>query len=721
MKRIFSLFLLSGIATFTILNAQSLELKDITQGKYQAKRINSMLSSSDGESYYQPNDEHTMIIRYKYKTGLPTDTVFNIDKARQCPFKHFQGFIVSPDDKRLLIYTDAERIYRHSFKANYYYYDMRRNLVQKLTANKSKQMVPVFSHDGRMVAFVVDNNIWLAKFDYGSESQITTDGKYGNVINGATDWVYEEELSTTSLMDFSADNNLLAFVRFDETDVPEYTFQYYGNTTYPKLISFKYPKTGEVNSKVSCRVFDINEKTTREINIPMKEIEYIPRIHFLPQGDELAIMTLNRKQNKFVMYFANARSTVSREVLRDESKYYINSELLKFITFFGNQFTYVSEKSGYSHLYLYDNTGVEIKQLTQGNYDVISLLAVDEQNKAIYIESADEGALYRSINKIDLKKGDIKKLSTQKGVNTAIFSNNGKYYVNYYTNAKTPVLITMHEASGKQLRVLEDNTILKNKLTSVPTIPAKEFITVKGHDGSELNAYIMKPADFNPSKKYPLIMIQYSGPDSQRVLDEYSVDWTDFATTQGFIVACVDGRGTGARGEKFRKCTYMNLGIIESDDQIAAAQYFSTLPYIDKDKIAIWGWSYGGYNVLMSMSRGNGIFKAGIAIAPVTDWRFYDTVYGERYMSTPQENASGYDAGSPIKLANQLQGNLLLIHGTADDNVHFQNTIDYTDALIKAGKQFDLFVFPDKDHSIRGAANRTYLYTKVINHLKNKM
>lgn len=718
-RRLFWIAAMAVISATLNIGAQNLNIEDITGGKYYAKGINPMMSSADGESYYQPNDERTMIIRYTYKTGLPTDTVFNVKKARECPFDSFQGFIVSPDDKRLLIYNDAEKVYRRSFKANYYYYDMRRNLVQKLTENKSKQMVPIFSRDGRMAAFVVDNNIWLAKFDYGTESQVTKDGAYGKIINGATDWVYEEEFTTTCLMDFSADNNLLAFVRFDETEVPEYSFQYYGDKAYPTLFSFKYPKTGEKNSKVTCQVFDINEKTIRPMNLPT-EIEYIPRIEFLPEGDELALMTLNREQNVFNMYYANARSTVAREILRDENKYYIDSELLEYIHFFGNQFTYISEKSGYSHLYLYDNTGVVQKQLTSGSYDVTELLAVDPESKTFYFSATDEGPLYRSINRVDLKKGEIKKLSTQKGYNTATFSNNGKYYVNLYTNTTTPAMITIHEASGKQLRVLEDNAALKTKLASV-AIPVKEFITVKAKDGTNLNGYVMKPINFDQSKKYPLIMIQYSGPNSQEVLDRYIIDWTDYATSQGFVVACVDGRGTGARGEEFRKCTYMNLGIKESDDQITAAQYFATLPYIDKNKIAIWGWSYGGYNVLMSMSRGNGVFKAGVAIAPVTDWHFYDTVYGERFMRTPEQNASGYDAGSAIKLADKLEGNLLIIHGSADDNVHFQNTMVYADALIKANKQFDMFVMPDRDHSMLGKENRTYLYTKVINYLKEKL
>lgn len=718
MKKILG-FLALGFLAVNI-QSQNLELKDITSGKYYPKGVRSVVSSQDGESYYLSDDKNTMIVQYSYKTGLPTDTVFNAKTARDCPFDSFQGFVMSPDEKRLLLYNDSESIYRHSFKANYYYYDIRRNLVQKLTKNTGKQSVPTFSRDGRMVAYVLDNNIWLAKFDFDTESQVTKDGVIGKIINGATDWVYEEEFGKTYLMDFSADNRLLAFVRFDETEVPEYQMQMFNGALYPTLDSFKYPKPGEKNSKVTCQVFDIDAMTTRKLNIPELNTEYIPRIQFLPEGDELAVMALNRDQNILSMYYANARSTVARLILKEENKRYIDSELLNTFNFFGNQFVCISEKNGYSHIYLHDNTGVQQKQLTSGNYDVTDLLAVDEKAGLVYFESAEEGALYRSIYKVDIKKGQKTKLSTQKGTNVAQFSNSGKYFINRYSNTTTPTLITMHDASGKQLRVLEDNKQLKATLSNV-SVPVKEFITVKAQDGTDLNAYIIKPVNFNPSQKYPLVMVQYSGPNSQEVRDRYMVDWTDYLISQGFVVACVDGRGTGARGEEFRKCTYLNLGIIESDDQIAAAKYFATLSYIDKDRIAIWGWSYGGYNVLMCMSRGNGIFKSGVAIAPVTNWKFYDTVYTERFMRTPQQNMDGYNNGSPISLVNQFQGNLLLIHGSADDNVHFQNTMEYANAMIKADKQFDMFVFPDRNHSILGAANRTYLYNKVINHLKKSM
>ncbi|MFV0469522.1 MAG: S9 family peptidase [Dysgonomonas sp.] len=700
-------------------SAQKLELKDITSGKYSQKDVNSFVSSADGEYYFQTDDGKSKIIKYSFRTGSPVDTVFDVKRARNCTFDSFEGFLMSPDEKRLLVYKDVESIYRHSFQANYFYYDIRRNLIRPLTENKEKQRCPVFSRDGRMLAYVADNNIWLSKFDYDSESQVTKDGKVGQIINGATDWVYEEEFATTYIMDFSADNTLLAFVRFDETEVPEYSFPLYEGQLYPSELRFKYPKAGETNSKVTCNVFDIDSKTIRPMNIPTGKLEYIPRITFLPEGDNLAVMTLNREQNVFDMYYANARSSVCKLVLHEESPQYINSEFLNSIHFFDNQFTYISEKSGYSHIYLYENTGVQKKAVTSGNYDVTDILAIDPVTKTIFYQSAEESPLRRAIYKADLMKGVKTKLSGKVGYNSAVFSNNGKYYINNWSNAETPAFITINDATGKEVRILEDNQALKSTLTSIQ-LQKKEFISVPAKDATNLNAWILRPKNFDSSKKYPLVMVQYSGPDSQEVLDKFKVDWVDYLTTQGFVVACVDGRGTGARGVDFRKCTYQNLGIKESDDQIAAAQYFGTLPYIDKNNIAIWGWSYGGYNVLMSMSRGS-VFKAGVAIAPVTDWRFYDTVYGERFMRTPQQNESGYNNGSPIHLADQLNGNLLLIHGSADDNVHFQNTMEYAKALIRADKQFDLFVFPDKDHSIRGASNRAYLYQKVTDFFKSKL
>lgn len=715
-KRIF-IFILSILSLN--LGAQQLSLNEINEGKYIPKGIAKTQSAPDGEFYYQANEQNTQILKYEYKTGNLVATIFDVNKARESTIESFDNFTVSPDEKRILIYTETEPIYRRSTKSVLYNYDIRRNMITKLTNNSDKQAAPKFSRDGRMLAYVADNDIWLVKFDFETESQVTKDGAIGKIINGATDWVYEEEFGTTSILDFSAENNLLAFVKFDESQVRQYTMQLFNNWLYTDFHTFKYPKAGEANSKVKCMVFDIDAKTIKEIALP-QQVEYIPRIEFFPEGENLAIMTLNREQNHFEMYSANAKSLVARSILQEKNDRYIDSELLKNIKFFGKYFTYMSEQDGYKHIYLHDSNGVRQKQLTKGNFDVTALLAIDPVKNYIFYQAASQSPLNREIYRVDITKGITTMMSTQKGTNSAKFSNNGKYYINTYSTSTSPDLITMHDGqTGKQLRILEDNKALASKLGQ--SLPQKEFTTFKAADGTSLNAYIIKPSNFSTSNRYPVVMTQYSGPDSQSVLDEFNLDWEYYLASQGFLVVCVDGRGTGARGEDFRKCTYMNLGIYESDDQIAVAKQLTNLPYVDADKLGIWGWSYGGYNVLMSMSRGNGIFKAGVAIAPVTDWKYYDTVYGERFMRTPQQNALGYSNGSAIKLANQLEGNLLVIHGSADDNVHFQNTMEYTNALIDAGKQFDMFVMPDRDHSMRGVKNRNYIYDKVIKYFKQNM
>ena len=719
MKKIW-IILVFLIASFSI-SAQQYGLQEIVDGVYSSKGVKPMVSSADGVHYYQMNDRSNAVLKFEYETGNVVDTLFSTEKARQCTFDSFEGFLVSPDEFRVIVYRDREQIYRRSFKANYYYHDVRRNLVRKLTENASKQMIPTFSPDGKMLAYVIDNDIWLTKFDFDTELQVTKDGEFNKIINGATDWVYEEEFATTSLMEFSPDNELLAFVKTDESQVREFSFQTFETELYPGSYTYKYPKAGEKNSKVGCYVYNVNAQTTRNMEVPLDDDGYIPRITFTKDASQLAVMTLNRNQNRFDMYFTNPRSTVSKLILRDESKYFIDSELFKYIHFLPNQFTYISEKDGFSHIYLYGNTGALQKQLTNGAFDVTSLLAVDSESGVVFYQAADESPLQRNIYKTTIDRGVTTKLSANSGHNSATFSNNGKYFINNWSSAVTPNVITMHNSNGKLLRTLQGNESVAEKVARA-NFPAKEFITVPAADGTtQLNGWMIKPSSFNPAKKYPIVMVQYSGPNSQQVLDRFGVDWYYALAEEGYIIASVDGRGTGARGEMFRKQTYLNLGVIESDDQIAAASYFATLPYIDGNRIGIWGWSYGGYNVLMSMSRGNGVFKAGVAIAPVTDWRFYDTVYTERFMRTPQQNKTGYDNGSAITIADKLEGNLLLIHGTTDDNVHLQNSIEYTRALIQANKHFDMFIFPDKNHFISGGNSRLYLYNKVIDYYKSNL
>lgn len=697
--------------------SKRVDLKEITDGKYrQITAIGEMRSLPDGEHYTAMNNDRSMIIKYSYRTGNPVDTLFNARTARESTFDDFDGYNISSTGHHILVWRETEPIYRRSFKAMVYDYDVRRNYVKPLSDSKNKQMIPTYSPDGRMCAYVVDNNIWIRKFDYDTEVQVTKDGELNKILNGITDWVYEEEFAVTNLMAWSPDSEYLAYVRFDESEVPEYSMQMWGNGLYPGYYNFKYPKAGEKNSKVTLHSYSVATKDIKELKVPVDADSYIPRITFTTNPEQLAVMTLNRQQNVFNMYYANPKSGVFRLILQDENKCYVDSEWLTSIHFNPNGFTYVSEQDGYSHIYLYSPTGVMQRQVTRGNWDVTRLIGYDNATKVTYYESAEESPLRRSVYKID-QKGVKTKLSESEGTNSADFSANYAYFVNNYSNANTPAVITVNETKSKKvLRVLQDNAALREKLANT-SFSKKEFFKVHTASDYELNAWIVKPVDFDESKKYPVLMVQYSGPNSQQVLDKYGFDWEHYLAANGIIVVSVDGRGTGARGEAFRKCTYMRMGDLESRDQVEAAQALGKLPYVDAKRIAIWGWSFGGYNTLMSMSVGNGTFKAGIAVAPPTDWKYYDSVYTERFMRTPKENFSGYAATSPIKLAKDLQGKLLLVHGTADDNVHFQQTMDYAEALVQAGKQFDMQVYKDRNHSIYGGNTRYHLYTRMSNFL----
>jgi dipeptidyl-peptidase-4 len=718
-KKIFAFSLIIGSLFCANTGNSQIQLKEILEGKYASKGIGEMRSLPDGEHYTRLSDDRKAILKFAYKTGQVTDTLFHVDKARETRLEKLEGYDISSTGFRILLWTDVERIYRHSWKANFYDYDVRRNFLKPLSDTPEKLMIPTFSPDGRMCAFVRDNNIWLKKFDYDTESQVTKDGETGKILNGVTDWVYEEEFAVTKLMSWSADSKFLAFVKSDETQVPVYRFQDFDGSLHPGFYEYKYPKPGENNSVVEVYAYDTDTKNIKKMDVPMDADGYIPEIRFTENIDQLAVMTLNRHQNRFDMYYANPKSALARLILHDENKYYIDPDWIRSINFSKDNFVYISEKDGFSHIYLHSINGIPERQVTSGNWDVTAFYGFDPVTKTVYYQSAEESPLRRSVYKIDAKGVKIK-LSEKEGTNSASFSKKFQYYVHHFSNSTTPTIVTLHDEKGKQLSVLKENTELQEKLKTL-NFPEKEFFTFTNSTGEILNGWMLKPADFNPNRKYPVMMTQYSGPASQTVLDRFELSWEVYLTTIGYIVASVDGRGTGARGETFRKCTYMQLGVLESDDQIAGAQYLGNLNYVDKDKIAIWGWSFGGYNVLMSLSRGKGVFKAGVAIAPVTDWRFYDSVYTERFMRTPQENENGYNISSPLKLAEDLQGRLLLIHGTSDDNVHFQNSVYYTKTLEDAGKQFDMQVYPAKDHGIGGLNTRMHLYYRVIDFLNKNL
>ncbi|MCD8293436.1 MAG: DPP IV N-terminal domain-containing protein [Prevotellaceae bacterium] len=737
MKKIQLLLLLCLVTglTFAQGGSKQLQLEEVVGGAFMARNIFGVTPiPEDGEHYSQMNRERTQIIKYSFKTGQQVEVLFDTETARECPFRRIDSYSYSPDGTKLLIATNTKPIYRHSYTAEHYIYSLKRNMdgainnvVQRLSEGGPQQS-PVFSPDGQQVAFVRDNNIYLVKLLYGnSESQVTDDGRRNEIINGIPDWVYEEEFSFDRALEFSADSKMLAYIRFDEREVPAYTFQLFAGEAptyeeykaYPGAYTYKYPKTGQKNSKVTVHTFDIKTRVTRQVQVPVDSDGYIPRIRFTKDPDKLAIVTLNRHQNRMDIYMADPRSTLCRLALREESDTYISEDALDAIRFYEENFSLLSERDGYNHLYWYDLSGRLVKQVTSGEFEVKEFLGYDTKEGSFYYTSNEESPLRKAVYKTD-KKGKTVKLSANAGTNSALFSTDMKYYLNRYTNLDTPVIITLNDNTGKTLVTLEDNAALREKLSQY-ALPRREFFTFTTGEGVELNGWIMKPADFDATKRYPVLMYQYSGPESQMVTDSFSVSWETFMASQGYIVACVDPRGTGGRGAAFAKCTYLHLGVKEAHDQVEAALYLGTLPYVDKDRIGIWGWSYGGYMVLMSMSEGTPVFKAGVAVAAVTDWHYYDTAYGERYMLTYGENAEGYDGSSAFTRAANLSGKLLLVHGMADDNVHFQNCAEYAEHLVQLGKQFDMQVYTNRDHGIRGGNTTLHLYTKLTNFFKENL
>lgn len=726
MKKLFVLFY--ALMCLVSLQAQKVTLQDVANGTYRAQSIQGLKPMLDGEHYTQISKDHKRIVKYSFKTGKEVATIFDVATARNHKLKSFDDYIMSPDESLILIQTETKPIYRRSFTAVYYIYNVRNRTLEPLS-NNGPQQVPLFSPDSHQIAFVRNNNIYLIKLLFGnSESQVTKDGEYNKVLNGIPDWVYEEEFSYNRAFDFSADSKMIAYVRFDESQVPMYSFPWYKGmapektkyTTYPGSYDYKYPKAGVVNSKVSVHSFDIKSRVTRKMELPVDSDGYVPRIKFTDDPEKLAIMTLNRHQNRFDLYMANPRSAICKVAIRDEAEQYIKEQAYSDITFYPEHIVMMSERDGYNHLYLYTIGGNLVKQITKGEFEVKDFLGWDQKANVFYYTSNEGSPLRTAVYKID-GKGKKTKLSTRTGTNNALFSKNLNYYINTYSSAQTPTLITLNNNKGQEMVTLLDNKELKSK-TAQLNMPTKEFFSFKTSEGVELNGWMMKPANFNPSKKYPVIMHQYSGPGSQQVLDKWGIgsfgDGGMFEAVmcdKGYIMVCVDGRGTGGRGAAFEKCTYLSIGVKEATDQAEAAKYLSTLPYVDGSRIGIWGWSYGGYNTLMSMSEGSGAFKAGVAIAAPTDWRFYDSVYTERFMRTPKENGDGYQASSAISRASKLKGKLLLIHGSADDNVHLQNFMEYSEALVQANIQFDTQIYTNRNHSIFGGNTRNHLMNRVAN------
>lgn len=722
MKKIL-LLLVIAFNAFGI-NAQEVK-KDITiediwqKYLFYPKSLGAVVSMKDGEHYCMLEND-IMINEYEYKTGEKTRTI--VRTSQLIPEGETEGISIddyefSPDETKILIATNTEDIYRHSSISDYYIWNIKTEKLTRLS-DGGKQRLASFSPDGKKIAFVRDNNIFIMDVELGKELQITTDGLLNNIIYGTTDWVYEEEFSFTKAWYWSPKGDRLAYYRFDESKVKEYDMVLY-DSLYPTLYKYKYPKAGEDNSVIGIYVYDLNTGKSTSMDIGKETDIYIPRIKWTKDNDVLAIERMNRLQNKLEILFADAVSGTSKVIYTEENKYYI--EITDDLTFLedGKQFIITSDKDGYNHIYLYKLDGTFVKQLTKGNWDVTDVKGVDNENKIVYYISAEESPINRALYSIKLDGTSKTKISQKEGTNSVQFSETYKYYINRWNDANTPAYITICKSNGKEIKVLVDNSNLVN-LTREYGFTKKEFFSFNTSDGVELNGWMIKPPDFDTKKMYPVLMNVYGGPGIQTAQNSwgyFDLAWYEMLAQKGYIVVSVDNRGTGARGADFKKCTYGQLGKFETIDQIEAAKYLGTLAYVDKSRIGIWGWSYGGYMTALCMTKGADYFKTGIAVAPVTNWRYYDNIYTERYMGLPKDNASGYDDNSPVNFVKELQGNFLLIHGTADDNVHFQNSMMLSNALINANKQFDEFFYPNKNHSIYGGVTRYHLYKKMTDFL----
>ena len=732
MKRLI-IMITTTLLTALTAGAAQLELKDIARGEFRGKTMGSVVPMADGETYVRLQDGGRRIVKYAFKTGKETATLFDAATVKGGTLERVEDFSVSPDGKRLLLQTETNSIYRRSLTARYYVYTVEDNSIVALS-DGGPQQTPLFSPDGQRVAFVREGNIFLVNLQGGNaEVQVTHDGRRNAIINGIPDWVNEEEFGHNRAMVFTASGQQLVWVRYDEEQVREFSFPLYKGlkpereefASYPGSYTYKYPIAGEQNARCTVWSYDIASQEKRQLQVPMAADDYIPRLKATRQSEHVMVYTLNRHQDCLRLYSVNALSATSKLLIEEKVDKYVREEVIGGIQLTDNHILMPSDRSGFMHLYLYDMNGRLLRQIDDGNYEVSSVYGYDESTGNTYFASHEKGATEQQIWVVR-KNGKRECLTPDAGWHTATFSKNFQYFIHSWSDLNTPAVYSISNARGKTLTTLIDNKALQEKLGKY-TLGRRELFTLTTSEGIELNGWMVKPADFDATKQYPVVMYQYGGPGNQQVRNAWAVGMAaqggmmeQYLCQQGFICVCVDNRGTGGRGADFEKCTYLKLGQLEARDQVEAALWLGQQPYVDKERIGIWGWSFGGFNTLMAMSEGRGVFCAGIAIAPPTSWRYYDTIYTERYMRTPKENAQGYD-DSPISRADRLHGALLLCHGMADDNVHFRNTAEYTEALVQADKDFRQLVYTNRNHSIAGGNTRNHLYRQCVEFFKEEL
>jgi dipeptidyl-peptidase 4 len=723
-KLLYIFFLLAGmiVPLSGIVAQKQITIDDIwTNGTYRSKGVPGFRFMNDGRHY--TDLINNTILKYDFTTGKVVDTLLEVNLL---PLpgddKQINDYAFSDDESLILLKSGMESIYRYSTKEWNYVYNPSTHNADKLHEG-GKQMHATFSPDGKKVAYVSDNDLYYKDLSTGIVSRVTDDGKFNHIINGSCDWVYEEEFSFTKAFAWSPDSRYIAYYRFDESEVKEFSMTYYTGQLYPENVTFKYPKVGMENSKVSIHLFDTRNGKKVQVDRDSEPDGYIPRIKWTNDPSKLCVFWMNRHQNHLELLLADAATGKTSLLLQEDNKYYI--DIHDNLTFLSKDecFIWTSEKDGYNHIYLYGMDGQLKKQLTSGQWEVTAFYGVDEKNNTVFYQAAAKSPMEREVYSIDLKGKNQKLITPKKGMNNAQFSTTFDLFVWTYSNINTPSTYSVHNRNGEMVRLLEDNSGLKKLQDQVKVQPV-EFYSFTTSEGVQLNGYQIKPYDFDPSKKYPVLMYLYGGPGSQEVLDGWmGTDywWFQSLAQQGYVIACVDNRGTGGRGEEFKKMTYLQLGKYETVDQIEAARYLGRQSYVDPSRIGIFGWSYGGYMSSLCLFKGNDVFNSAIAVAPVTNWKWYDTIYTERYMRDEKENSEGYESNSPINFVDRLRGNYLLVHGSTDDNVHFQNSAEMSAALIRANKQFDTYIYPNRNHSIYGDNARRHLYIKMTDFLNEHL
>lgn len=708
----------------TVFGQQKITIENIYGGAFRAKGMDELQSLKNTNQYTVLNVDQAsrtmQIDLYDFATLKKVSNLIDTKNHKELS-DGIDSYTFDAAEKKILIACNSNQIFRHSFTADYFLYDIASKSLTKLVDFQIQE--PTFSPNGTKIAYAKENNLYVYDVASKKSTAVTTDGKKNAVINGITDWVYEEEFAFVRAFDWSKDSKKLAYIRFDESEVPEFSMSIFKKDLYPTIETFKYPKAGEKNSVVSLHIYDAAANATKKVDLGNYNDFYIARMQWTNDNNTLSAQVLNRHQDNLDLLFIDGTTAAAKVVLNEKDKAYVDvTDNLTFLK--DNSFIWTSEKDGFNHIYVYDKTGKLKNQVTKGNWEVVSYYGFDEKTKTIFYQSTENGSINRDIYRIGLDGKSKARLTTKVGTSAATFSPNFQYFITTFSSNLQPTTYTLNEAkTGKEIQVIENNQALADKLKAY-NLPAKEFFVLKTAKGNELNAWILKPKDFDPSKKYPVFMYQYSGPGSQQVNNDWNNSddyWFLSLTQQGYIVACVDGRGTGFKGADFKKVTQKELGKYEVEDQIDAAKVIGAYPYVDASRIGIFGWSYGGFMASNCIFQGNDVFKMAIAVAPVTNWRFYDSVYTERYMQTPQENASGYGQNSPINHVDKLKGKFLLIHGSGDDNVHVQNSMQMMEALIQANKQFDSQIYPDKNHGIYGGKTRIQLYNKMTNFIKENL